>query len=95
MSEYGRDIWALTRNEDVDVIPSLIKSDLQIGAPNYFYNWNKSAGLYSKVGNKSYDDPLKAFYADKSLTVADYFEGIKNVYNEANWNDKLSSLINK
>ena len=73
MSPYSQSLYTLYV-EDEDTTLLFGQTKLSISNSKYeLDDWS----FVSRVGNNTYANPIKNFYQNKSLTAADYFNGLK------------------
>ena len=73
MSPYSQSLYTLYV-EDEDTTSLFGQTKLSISNSKYeLDDWS----FVSRVGNNTYANPIKNFYQNKSLTAADYFNGLK------------------
>jgi len=85
LSPYAREIIELTNNPNVKIAGGKIINQMRSDNRTYFNNW----GFGAKIGGTTVSDPLLTFINKANVSVSDYIDGIKAIYNETSWKQKL------
>jgi hypothetical protein len=81
LSPYAREIMELTQNPNVDIAGGKISNTTRSNNRTFFNNW----GFGSKLTFATVSDPLITFINNASLSVNDYLDGIRKIYNAETW----------
>ncbi len=81
LSPYAREIMELTQNPNVEIAGGKISNATRSNNRTFFNNW----GFGSKLTFATVSDPLITFINNASLSVNDYLDGIRKIYNAETW----------
>ncbi len=91
MTTYTRTIYENVHNPEVEKIRARTRNPLIVNAASYFTDYSFRAVILKGTNRQSSEkNPFDTFRNYPELTVDQYLEGIKAVYNQKEWNDKLS-----
>ena len=94
MSYFSTQMWDLYHSDKANISYVTLTHDVFDSAKSYLGSYNGLKFWWgTKVGNKTYDDPMFEFRSDSSLTPETYWAGQKTLFSEAEWKSKLSEYI--
>lgn len=85
LTPLQKDIFNQRESEDVEFARGATKNNLQMFSGNYFESWTLKS--YNADTKETYSDPLLTFQKNPNMTVAQYIEGIRNIYNSTTWQE--------
>ena len=90
LTPLQKDIIKAKESGYTEFIGKAVKNNLMLYSGSYFESWK----LKSRIDGQTHNDPLRAFQKNPNLTVEQYIDGIKEIYNATSWAEMYARIYN-
>lgn len=90
LTSLQKDIIRAKKSGYAEFIGKAVKNNLMLYSGAFFESWK----LKARIDGTTHNDPLLAFQKNPDLTVEQYINGIKEIYNANTWTEMYSRVYN-